>query len=235
VQPPFTELPALPPGPPLKPLKDDGMVAYDVSPNSTSPTTSVALHPLSTVAAADSLVMSMMLINSGGVNPTGSVTATDTQGNTYVQVGTTRTDNGGDFLVSLAAVNIHKALSTTDTITVNWPSNKEHFIAVEDFTGVTAVDQTTTASTLPSPLPGPFSSGYVTTTAANELLYGFAGFTGGSLPVWDTGWAPGNMALVTNRTDRLLTSARLVNSLGAYQASGTNAKATYMAGIITLR
>ncbi|WP_344656468.1 PKD domain-containing protein [Catenulispora subtropica] len=222
-----------------KPLADHGMVAYHVSPPTTSSTnpditTSVGTHPLSAVPAGDTLVLSMMMTNSKGVNPTGSVTASDTQGNAYVQVGTAITDNAGDYVVAMAAVNIKKGLGTGDTITVNWPSNKEHHLAVEDFSGVSAVDQFSGYYASLAKTGGAFTSLPVTTGAANELLYGFAGIQGGSPPVWDTGWAPGNNALVTNRTDRLITSARLVAATGSYAATGT-AYAAYMAGIVTLR
>ena len=210
-----------PPSPPAY----NGQKASDASGTTT---TSVALHPVSAVSAGDTLLLPMMLTSSNAVNPTGSITASDTQGNTYTQVGTATADNGGDYTVVMAATAIKHGLSTTDTITVNWPSNAEHHIAVEDFSGVNAVDQTSAATGA----AGTFSSGKVVTGNANEILYGFAGIQGGSDGAWGTGWTDNPTLFVGS--DQLMTATQTVTATGTYQATGT-AAATWLAGIVTLR
>ena len=218
-----------------KPLTDNGMVASDgnLAANTTPvSTTGITLGLTSAIPAGDTLVVPMMLTSSDPVN-TGSITATDTQGNTYTQIGTPTSD-GSDFVTALAAVNITHPLSAADTITVTWPNNTEHNIAVEDFSGVTAIDQVAlTNGTLSA--QGPFGSGTVVTGAANELLYGFTGIQGGQDGRWDTGWTANyNGIIYANTSDQLLTASQAVTTTGTYQASGT-AFATWMAGIITMR
>ncbi|GIG56100.1 hypothetical protein Lfu02_04720 [Longispora fulva] len=185
--------------------------------------TSVALHPGSSgVKVGDTLLISAMLTNT----KSGTVSATDTKGNVYSVV-LIQADTGGDTTVVLSSVNV-TALSSTDTVTVTFPATGEQEVAVDEFSGVTAVDQhasaTGTATT--------FNSGNSpTTTAATELVFGVAGVQGGANATWAGGFTALPTLFVSS--DQLATAYKAVSATGAYNASGTAAKA-WMAGVVTL-
>ena len=210
-----------------KPLTHNGQIATDA--NATTGSTTVALSPVTNTTTGDTLILPMLLNNSDAYTA-GSIGATDTKGNAYT-LQFVHADSGGDYLAALTAVNI-TALTTSDVITITWPSNNEHLVTVEDFSGVTAIDQTSVADSGTNATT--FNSGPTGTTAAStELLYGFAGVQGGTDATWDQGWTA-NPIIFPGNSDQLLTATRPVAATGSYAASGTTA-AVSMAGILTLR
>ncbi|MER5635924.1 vanadium-dependent haloperoxidase [Kitasatospora sp. NPDC002227] len=176
------------------------------------------------VGAGDSLLVSAMLTNTHS----GAVAATDSQGNAYTVVKDTP-DGSSDRTLVLASVGV-RPLSSTDTITLTYPTTGEHHVAVDEFTKVTAVDKVATAT---GAAGTPFNSGATgTTSAAKELVFGVAGVQGGKTVTWDAGFSP--LPTLTVVEDQLATAYRSVSTVGSYAASGT-ATHQWTATAVTLR
>ncbi|WP_441250504.1 right-handed parallel beta-helix repeat-containing protein [Kitasatospora sp. McL0602] len=190
----------------------------------TAGATTLTLHPgTAGVKAGDALVVSAMLTNTKA----GTVSASDTQGNHY-GLTVNQSDGAGDATVLLVATGV-KALSATDTITLTFPATTEQHLAVDEYAGVTAVDQHASAAGTAAA----FSSGATaTTTAATELLVGAAGVQGGSNVTWSAGFTPLPELFVSS--DQLATAYQPVTATGAYSATGT-ADRQWMAGVVTLK
>jgi fibronectin type 3 domain-containing protein len=187
-------------------------------------TTSVAVGSPG-VVAAHTLVVSLLLSSTSSI--TGTVSATDTAGNTYTTAADINDGSGGDRTVVLTAVNA-KALAAGSTITLTYPSSNETHLSVDEFSGVTGVDKTAKATGTGTS----FNSGLTTTTTQpNEILVGAVGAESATTPTWATGWTALPTLAVT--TDYLDTSYRTAATTGTYSATGTTSN-QWMAGIITL-
>lgn len=160
--------------------------------------------------AGDALIVSVYLTSATA----GTVTAADSGHNTY-RVVSDITDSSKHRTLVLAAFATN-ALTTTDTITFTWPGASKHNITVDEFAGLQAVDQQTTAS---GPAGGTtFTTGTLTTTGSAELLFSAVGTNTGTAPTFNTGWTPlAPLALSSYR----ITSAYDIVAPGAYSASGT--------------
>ncbi len=176
------------------------------------------------VRSGDTVLVSAMLTNTHS----GTVAATDTQGNRYTVLSDTP-DGASDRTLVLAAVGVN-ALSTTDQITLSYPTTGEHHVSVEEFSGVTAVDRTAAAT---GAAGTPFNSGSTPTTSVpNELVFGVAGVQGGKNATWSAGFTPLPTLFVSE--DQLATAYQPVSATGAYAATGT-ATHQWMAAAVTLR
>ncbi|AUG79418.1 hypothetical protein CFP65_4690 [Kitasatospora sp. MMS16-BH015] len=188
--------------------------------------TSVTLPVGRAVAAGHTLLVSTMLTNTHS----GTVTATDSQGNGYALVpGFPVNDGAGDRTLVLSAVGV-RPLSATDTITLHYPTTGEYQVAVDEFANVSAVDRVATAT---GAAGTPFNSGATAATSTpNELVWGVGGIQGGKTAGWDAGYSA--LPTVTLVEDQLATAYRSVSAVGSYAASGT-ASHQWMAAAVTLR
>ncbi|MEY9968269.1 hypothetical protein ABIA33_006353 [Streptacidiphilus sp. MAP12-16] len=188
-----------------------GYVARIASATGTAYTTSTKLPVRHAVAAGDTLVVPMMLTNTH----TGTISATDSQGNTYT-IAADQTDDAGDRTLILTATAV-KALSTSDTITIGYPSTGEQHLAVDELTNVKAVDQHAAATGAAGTA---FNSGSTPTTTANpEMVFGVAGVQGGTAATWSSGFTALPTLFVSH--DQLATGYRTVTATGTYAAAGT--------------
>ncbi|WP_254552675.1 hypothetical protein [Kitasatospora sp. MMS16-BH015] len=163
------------------------------------------------VTAGDTLVVAIMLTNTHA----GTVSATDSQGNTY----TTAADqlDGADDRTLIVTATAVKALSTSDTITVGYPYTGEHHLAVDELTNVETIASHAAAT---GAAGTDFNSGPTTTNTADpELVFGVAGVQGGAPTTWSNGFTALPTLLVTH--DQLATGYRKVTAAGTYAAAGT--------------
>ncbi|MDH6136145.1 hypothetical protein P3T37_005564 [Kitasatospora sp. MAA4] len=205
------------------PIAYQGTVATAAAAASGTSLTLPVAHP---VRAGDTLLVSVMLTNT----KSGTVTATDSQGNVYTAVAPSdRTDGAGDRTLVLTSVGA-KPLSSSDTITLTYPSSGEHHVSVQEFSGVTAVDQSTSAT---GAAGTPFNSGATaTTSAAGELVFGVAGVQGGENATWTGDFTPQPTLFVSE--DQLATAYQIVSTPGSYAATGS-ATHQWMSAVVTLR
>jgi hypothetical protein len=178
------------------------------------------------VTAGHTLVVSLLL--SSTTSLTGTVSAQDTAGNSYVLARDVNDGSAGDRSVVLVGINV-RALAAGATITLNYPSSAETHITADEFAGVTAIDTSAGASATTTS----FSSGTAPATSqANEILIGSVGTESGAAPAWSAGWTP--LPTLSITSDYLDTAYRIVTSTGAYAATGT-IRGQWMASIITLK
>ncbi len=208
-------------------LRPSGAIAYQGSVATSAATgsgTGLTLPVGRAVRAGDTLLVSAMLTNTDA----GTVSATDSQGNVY-SVLSDRPDGSGDRTLVLASIGA-KPLSTSDTITLGYPASGEHHVSVQEFSGVTAVDQGASAT---GPAGTPVNSGATATTgAANELVFATAGIQGGENLAWNAGFTAQPTLFVSE--DQLATAYQLVSATGSYAATGI-ATHQWMASVVTLR
>ena len=177
------------------------------------------------VASGHTLVISMLL---SSTSVTGAVSATDSNGNTYVTARDINDGSAGDRTVLMVAVNI-KALTAGMTISVSHPSAAETHLTADEYAGVSGLDTSAGASASAAS----FSSGNTPTTSQpNEVLIGAVGLESGKTPVWSTGWTA--LAALSVSSDYLGTAYRIVTASGAYAATGTSG-GQWMAGIVALK
>ncbi|WP_330331992.1 helix-turn-helix domain-containing protein [Streptomyces sp. NBC_00536] len=189
-----------------------GYVARIASATGTTYATSTRLPVTHAVAAGDTLVVAMMLTNTH----TGTVSATDSQGNTYTPAADQADDGAGDRTLVLTAIAV-KALSTSDTIALGYPSTGEQHLAVDELTNVKAVDRHAAAT---GAAGTDFTSGPTpTTTAGSELVFGVAGVQGGAAATWASGFTA--LPTLSVSHDQLATGYKTVAATGAYAAAGT--------------
>ena len=132
------------------------------------------------VAAGDFVVLTLQL---SGTTPTGTVTATDTAGNTYTQSASVA-DASGNRLVLVSGVAT-RALVVNDRITATFPSATSYRMAGDEFAGATRLDKTATATGTTTT----FSSGTAQATVGNEIAFGAVSVPSGTAaPSWATGW-----------------------------------------------
>ncbi|WP_441247430.1 helix-turn-helix domain-containing protein [Kitasatospora sp. McL0602] len=188
-----------------------GYVARVASVTGNAYATSTRLPVRRAVAAGDTLVVPIMLTNTHA----GTVGATDSQGNTYTTAAD-QSDDAGDRVLVLTATAV-RALSSSDTITVGYPSTGEQHLAVDELTNVKAVDQHAAAT---GAAGIDFDSGPTpTTTADSELIYGVAGVQGGPAATWSSRFTALPTLFVSH--DQLATGYRTVSATGSYPATGT--------------
>ncbi|MEV5283427.1 helix-turn-helix domain-containing protein [Streptomyces sp. NPDC051994] len=189
-----------------------GYVARIASATGTAFATSTKLPVGHAVAVGDTLVVSMMLTNTH----TGTVSATDSRGSTYTTAADQTDGDAGDRTLILTATAI-KALSTSDTITVGYPSTGEQHLTVDELTNVKAVDQHASAT---GAAGTNFNSGSTPAITANpELVFGVAGVQGGTAATWSSGFTALPTLFVSH--DQLAAGYKTVTATGTYAAVGS--------------
>jgi RHS repeat-associated protein len=177
--------------------------------------------------AGNTLIVSMYL---SSANSTPS-SVTDSQGNTYT-VAAEHLDSDSHRIEVLVAANA-KALSTSDKITITFPTATKYQATVDEFAGVASVSPVDKATTATGPAGGTtFATAGVTTTAANELLFAATGTNSGTIATYDAGW---NTLTGTALSSYKLTPAwRPVTATGAYAATGTTTS-EWQTALVTLK
>ncbi len=188
--------------------------------------TSFAKAFAGSVTAGNTVVVATSSWNGGG---TGAVTSvTDNQGNVYTQA------NGLSVNEPLAVwYHVGIASSGTLTVTAHTANNADITLAIHEYSGVGSIDQHTTGSgTGTTSTAGP-----VTTTSANELIFGaYNNETASNL----TATAGSGFSLRTSQNDNtahevLWTEDKTVSSIGSYSADMSfSGSSTWAAIILTL-
>ncbi len=102
-------------------------------------------------------------------------------------------------------------------------------MSVDELAGVTGIDTSAGATGTGTA----FSSGSVTTTQPNEILFGVVGVeSAATVPAWAAGWS--GLPSLSVSTDDLATAYRVTTATGAYTASGTSG-GQWMAAITALK
>ena len=195
---------------------------------STSRTTTAVSVSAPGVVAGHTLVVSLLLSSTSSI--TGTVSATDSAGNSYVVARDTNDGSSGDRTVVLVSVGA-RALSSGGSITLTYPSSAETHVSVDEFSGITGID--TSAGASGKGTNSAFSSGAApTTTQATDVLIGTIGIESGKAPTWAAGWT--SLPVLSVSSDFLDTAYQMATAAGAYAASGTTS-GEWMASIITLK
>ncbi len=133
------------------------------------------------VQAGDMVVLTLQL---SGTSSSGAVSATDDKGNTY-RVASDVSDGNGNRLLLLSGV-LSTSLAPNDMITATFPTAATYRFGGDEFSGVTRVDGSSTATGTGSTFstgPAPVS------TAANDLAYAAVSVPSGTgAPTWASGW-----------------------------------------------
>ncbi len=188
----------------------------------TSSSSSKVLTSSRAVAAGDAILVGVQLTST---HP-GPVVVTDAAGNAYSLIRDQPDGSGGDRILMFSSLAVN-ALAQGATITVTYPATAQSYVAIDEFTGLLAVDQSASAFATGTS----FNSGNTATTAqANELLYGIAGVESGNAQAWAAAWTA--LPTLSISADHFATAYQVVNATGAYNASGT-ASGMWMAGIVT--
>ncbi|GAA1233473.1 hypothetical protein GCM10009665_24690 [Kitasatospora nipponensis] len=187
-------------------------VARVASATGTTYQTSTTLPVNRAVAAGETLVVPVMLTNTGP----GEVRATDSHGDTYVMAADQSDGAAGDRTLVLTAT-VATALSPSDAITLSYPSAGEQHVIVDELTGVRTVDRHASAS---GARGTDFNSGTTPTTSVGpELVFGVAGVQGGAPVTWTDGFTA--LPTLSVSSDQLATGYKRVTVAGSYAAVGS--------------
>jgi len=178
------------------------------------------------VTAGDTVVVSLLLSSTAPI--AGTVTATDTAGNSYLHARDVNDGSSGDRTLLLVATNV-KAIAAGGSLTLTYPSAGETHLSVDEFAGVTGVDVSAGATASGTS----FSSGNTSaTTQPTEVLIGVVGAESGSSPAWSAGWTA--LPSLAVSSDYLSTAYRIVTATGSYAATGT-VGGQWMSAIVALK
>ena len=164
------------------------------------------------VQAGNLVVLTLQLANTA---PTGPITATDDRGNTYTVASDVANATGGR-LVVLSGIAV-QPLAVGARITATFPSSAGYRMLGDEFTGVSHVDTTATATGTATT----FTSGpTATTSATREVVYGAVAMFGGTAnPAWASGWKDMNTyAVASNYLGR---AYQLPTAIGSFAATGS--------------
>ena len=187
-------------------------------------TTSVTVPVSAATHACDSLVVSVMRT---GTSP-GTVTVTDTKSDVYAVTADVTDASKHRTLVVTAFTAA--ALGTSDTVTLTYPSSSKYNVSVDEFAGLSAVDQVKTASGASGGTT--FATPAATTTTPNELLVCAVGSNSGTQPTFDAGWTA--LPSVALSSYRITSAYRIVTASGSYACSGATTS-QWAAGLATYR
>ncbi len=176
------------------------------------------------VAAGDLIIATVELT---GTSSTGTITGTDTQGNTLA-VASDISDGSGDRLVTLSGVVSH-ALAVNDKITVTFPAASTYRIMTDEVSGVSTVDRQSAASGTGSA----FSSGATgTISRAGEFVFAVAGTFGGTSLTWNPGWTA--LANYSVNSSTLGRAYQIPAATGSFTATGTGS-GSWLAEVVTFK
>jgi hypothetical protein len=140
--------------------------------NSTASSNSLTLNLSTTVTAGNSIIVTFVMDDAYG-----TITCTDSSGSNSYNVDVDQRQVNQARVVICSAHNV-AALSTSDSISVNHPSQSHRAMSIMEFSGlatsVTTLDQTNSNTGNSTSL----TSGSVTTTVDHELLIGAFGVNG---------------------------------------------------------
>ena len=176
------------------------------------------------VQAGNLAVLTLQLTNTA---PTGPITATDDRGNTYTVASDVANATGGR-LVVLSGIAL-QPLGVGARITAIFPSSTGYRLIGDEFTGVSRVDATATATGTAAT----FSSGLTgATSTAREVVYGSVAMFGGTAnPAWASGWKDMNTYAVA--TSYLGRAYQLPAAAGSFAATGS-ASGSWLAVTVAL-
>ena len=174
------------------------------------------------VAQGDSILVAVQLTNA----KTGAITATDSAGNSYHLDTSVGDGSAHDRVAVLSSIGV-KALAPGATITVNFPKPASFMLAFDEFSGIGALDRSSTASATSAN----FSTGTTgVTTRAAELLYAVVGVESGKTATWSAGWTPLTSASIGG--DSLNEAYQVATVTGQFAATGSSG-GTWMASLTT--
>jgi hypothetical protein len=193
-------------------------------------TSNTVTVPAGGVAAGHTLIV--RLSNRG--NNAGAVSASDSKGNTYTL--------DADILTfpsrtTVFSAYISTALVQNDTITVTHPSSSSESVAVGEFSGIASTNRVETASTATANTGTPSVS--LTTTNANDLVYGTFAMQGNMTVTDPAGWTThsflspscgGGPGASTNSG-----AYRVASSTGTYTYNPTSNSNVWVAAIVAYK
>jgi parallel beta-helix repeat protein len=173
------------------------------------------------VAAGDLMVVTAQLT---GTSATGAVTGTDSQGDT-LSVASDVSDGNGNRLVTLSGI-ARTGLAVNNQITLTFPAASSYRITADEVSGVSTVDQESTASGNSST----FSSGSTgTISRSGEFVFAAVATFGGTTLSWDSGWTSGQTYTVG--ANALGRAYQIPSATGAFTGSGT-ASGSWLAAVV---
>ncbi len=176
------------------------------------------------VTAGNTVIVATSTWNGGGTATVTSVT--DSQGNVY-----TKAD---EYLVNgeKLAVWYHIGIASSGslTVTANTGPPADITIGIHEYSGIASIDQHTTGASGGTAL----SAGPVTTTSADELIFGaFNNDTGGTFtPTVGSGFTARVQQNDNSAHEDLWTQDKIVSSIGAYSSDMTVTPTSSWAAII---
>ena len=116
-------------------------------------------------------------------------------------------------MLVLSARNV-KALAVGGTITLKFSKSAQYQVSVDEFSGVTGPDKSSSAWGTSSS----FSSGSTSTTSQpRELLFGVVGNKSSGVPAWASGWTA--LPALSSSTSTLTAAYQVVSATGAFAAT----------------
>lgn len=178
----------------------------------------IAVTPAQT---GGTLVTTVLLLGTASGTPQ----VTDSEGNTY-QLQDNQADATGDTLLTFTAADV-RGLTTADTVSVAYPAATAHAVAIDEYAGHPAVDQSISATGIGSTV----STGKTAKTGAtDELAVAALADTSGDVALNEYTPLPSlNVAGAT-----VTIGWRALTKPGTYQATGSSA-GPWMAALLTLR
>jgi hypothetical protein len=204
---------------------DSGSFTYSyvgrIGATTASMTTTITLNVGATAAAAgDAIIVAVLL----STTSSGSVTATDSAGNTYAVAVQENDGSANDRLIVLTSIT-SAALGAGGHIDVAFPSTKSAMATADAFRGVAALESKMGVGNN-TPCTN-FDSSSVT-VAHRELLVGVVGIENGS-PTWSIDWTA--LQAQSSSGDTLTTAYRVIGT-GTTSAAGTCSGDEWMAAIL---
>jgi len=179
-----------------------------------------------TVTAGNALICGVFLLGTS----TTTITVSDTLSNTWATAvgpfnGTVSGTAGELFVVYVKKLNASGTTAVTVQLNIQNPASARiHCHEVSGLDQTSPLDQTNTNSVTAAAM----TSGNVTTTFANEFLYGYGVDNAGN-PTTGVGWTPG----ITEGSE--LDEWQIVSAIGTYAATYTGDGAAYMCEIATFK
>jgi outer membrane protein assembly factor BamB len=157
---------------------------YAFAPGATGPSNHVQ-----TVAGATSVSMTnmpgdLLVVEIGFTGTFNSIS--DNSGDTFIQIGTEQVPNNANKSRLYYARNI---VGGANTITPSVTGGTAYDVYVSEYTGLNTVD-TYSVNLVNSNSSGSFTSGTLTTSGTNELLWGFCWSSNNYIPDNPSGWTP---------------------------------------------
>jgi hypothetical protein len=176
------------------------------------------------VGAGDLIIATVQLT---GTSAAGTVSATDTLGDT-LNVVSDISDGNGDRLVTVAGI-ASGGLPVNDKVTMTFPTAATYRMSADEVSGASVLDRQAAASGS----SGTFSSGATGTTArGGEFVYATVATFGGTSITWNSGWT--GITTYTVGFNALGRAYQIPSGIGTFTASGTGS-GTWLAEVVTFK